>query len=93
MTATGTLPVAGRARQQRRPRARKAPANTAERAPVYVDGAARNVPIYARASLALGTRLDGPAIVTEYSSTILVAGGWRLRVDGDANLWMEAARG
>ena len=36
--------------------------------------------------LAPGHRLDGPAVVTEAGSTTVVPPGWKLRVDGHANL-------
>ncbi|MBI4967728.1 MAG: hydantoinase/oxoprolinase family protein [Rhodospirillales bacterium] len=43
-------------------------------------------PIYDRAALGAGARLDGPAIIEEYGSTTVVAPGWRARVDALGNL-------
>ena len=41
---------------------------------------------YARDLLPPGTVLRGPALLLEYSSTILVAPGWRAVVDAESNL-------
>ena len=38
------------------------------------------VPVYDRSSLPRGAKLDGPAVVEEYSSTTVVPRGWRLEV-------------
>jgi N-methylhydantoinase A/oxoprolinase/acetone carboxylase beta subunit len=44
------------------------------------------IPRYERETLPPGTRLRGPALLLEYSSTVLVAPGWRMAVDADRNL-------
>jgi N-methylhydantoinase A len=49
--------------------------------PVYFDGAFRDTPVYDRATLRPGCRLDGPAIVEEFGSTTVVFPGQYLEVD------------
>jgi N-methylhydantoinase A len=49
--------------------------------PVYFDGAFRDTPIYPRAMLAAGARLDGPAVIEEFGSTTVVFPGQHLKVD------------
>jgi len=58
-------------------------------APVYLSERATQVPVYARERLSAGMKLKGPAIVTEYSSTTLVTGGFRAHVDPWLNLIVE----
>jgi len=43
-------------------------------------------PIYARADLAYGEVIQGPAIVEEYASTTALFPDWQLRVDEHDNL-------
>ena len=57
---------------------------------VYCDGKFRRTGLYDRAALDPGSCVTGPAVVTEYSSTHLVAGGWEAEVDGEANLRLRA---
>src|SRR5579862_4343374 len=49
--------------------------------PVYFDGSCRDTPIYQRATLPAGFRLDGPAVVEEFGSTTVVFAGQSLLVD------------
>jgi N-methylhydantoinase A len=49
--------------------------------PAYFSGAFRDTPIYERASLPVGFRLDGPAIIEEFGSTTVVFPGQWLEVD------------
>jgi N-methylhydantoinase A len=56
------------------------PARKAVR-PVYFDGAVRDTPVYDRAALPPGFRLDGPAVVEEFGSTTVVFPGQTLDVD------------
>ena len=49
-------------------------------------GAARPVPVHARAGLLPGARLAGPAIVTEAETTVIVPAGCTLYVAGDGCL-------
>jgi N-methylhydantoinase A len=46
---------------------------------------------YERERLAPGNRLDGPANIYQFDTTITVTPGWRARVDGWRNLWLERA--
>jgi N-methylhydantoinase A len=58
--------------------------------PVYWRGAGwRDCPIYRREELTLSTRIDGPAIVEEYGSTVVVPESWRLMPDPYGNLRLE----
>jgi N-methylhydantoinase A len=49
--------------------------------PVYFGGAFRDTPIYPRAALGPGVRLDGPLVVEEFGSTTVVFPGQTLAVD------------
>ncbi len=49
---------------------------------VWIDGAFADVPVLQRSALADGTRVEGPAIVEEYDSTVYVAPEWSLAVAG-----------
>jgi N-methylhydantoinase A len=48
--------------------------------------------LYERGLLAPGSKLNGPAIVTEYSATTVVPPGFRCKVDGFENLILEKSR-
>jgi N-methylhydantoinase A len=50
---------------------------------VWVDGAFIDAPVFARASLVDGQRIDGPAIVEEYDSTTFLAPRWSLNSEDD----------
>ena len=60
--------------------------------PVYFDGAYRDTPVYDRASLLPGFRLDGPAVVEEFGSTTVVFPGQFLEVDSHGVLIVRASR-
>jgi len=61
--------------------------------PVYWRGAGWvECPIFRREELGAGERLDGPLIVEEYGSTVVVPAAWRLACDRYGNLVMEKAR-
>ena len=60
--------------------------------PVYFDGAFRDTPVYDRAALLPGTRLDGPAIVEEFGSTSVVFPGQYLEVDPHGVLIVRSGR-
>jgi N-methylhydantoinase A len=62
-------------------------------AAVFIDGRSRKAGLYDRAELRAGDRLQGPALITEYSSTVMLAPGWTARVDDAGNLAMEKSRG
>src|SRR5271166_4199972 len=60
--------------------------------PVYFDGAFRDTLVFARASLAAGSTLDGPAIIEEFGSTTVVFPGQHLTVDPHGIPIIRAAR-
>ena len=60
--------------------------------PVFFAGAFRETPVYQRASLAAGFRLDGPAVVEEFGSTTVVFPGQQLEVDAHGILIVRPAR-
>jgi N-methylhydantoinase A len=76
--------------RRRAPRSRRAPAG-ASHALVW-EGRRLTVPRHEREALAPGTRIEGPALLVEYSSTVLVAPGWRAEVDADGNLRVRSRR-
>jgi 5-oxoprolinase (ATP-hydrolysing) len=57
----------------------------------YMAGAWRETPVHDRAGLTGDARLDGPALIIDPVSTIVVEPGWRARVDARANLILERA--
>jgi N-methylhydantoinase A len=58
---------------------------------VYFDGKFRATPTYARAALAAGNRISGPALIEEYASTTVLLPGDRLHVDVYGNLLITVA--
>jgi len=56
------------------------------RAEVFLDGAKREAEVFARADMAAGHRIAGPAIVTQDDCTTCVLAGYRGRVDEAGNL-------
>ncbi len=46
---------------------------------------------YQRERLRPGNRLEGPAVIFQFDTTMVVPPGWRVRVDGWRNLWAEQA--
>jgi N-methylhydantoinase A len=81
----------------------KPPARTLEPGPVPAPKATRPVyfaesggycpcPVYDRSTLPAGVQLAGPVVVEEPDSTTLVHPGYRVTVDGRANLTIEPAR-
>jgi N-methylhydantoinase A len=44
---------------------------------------------YARTALHHGHTLEGPAVLHQYDTTIVVPPGWRARVDAYRNVWIE----
>lgn len=87
----GPLPTARSRPSVRTTAARRATADT--RVAVFDDGRHRRCPVYHRDRLGPGNILKGPAIVTEYSSTLWLAAGWKARVTGDGALLMETGDG
>jgi 5-oxoprolinase (ATP-hydrolysing) len=46
----------------------------------------QDVPLCRREDCGTGTRITGPAVITEATGTIIIEPGWQARVDGQANL-------
>jgi N-methylhydantoinase A len=59
--------------------------------PVYFDSAFRDTPVYDRAVLPPGFRLEGPAVVEEFGSTTVVFPNQRLDVDPHGILIVRSA--
>ncbi len=58
--------------------------------PVWFDAAGPTpTPGYDRPRLRHGHRFDGPAIVFQYDTTVVIPPGWHARVDAGRNLWVE----
>ncbi len=56
---------------------------------VYFDGEFRECPVLERLTLKAGDEIEGPAIVEEYDSTVVVAPDWNARIDNVGSLIME----
>jgi N-methylhydantoinase A len=56
---------------------------------VLLQGARLEALLYEREHLAVGSRLDGPAIVEQFDATTLVPPGWQARVDDFRNLVLQ----
>ncbi len=54
-----------------------------------VHGLEQPVPVYARARLAVGQRVAGPAILLEETATVRVSAGWRAEVDTCGNIRLQ----
>jgi 5-oxoprolinase (ATP-hydrolysing) len=54
--------------------------------PVYFDGAWRDTPFFDRADLRAGDGVEGPAIIHEANTTIVVEPGWRAECSGRGDL-------
>lgn len=48
-----------------------------------------NCPLYRRTELAIGQNIEGPAVIEEYGSTVVVPASWTLRSDSYGNLILE----
>ncbi|QFY09866.1 hydantoinase/oxoprolinase family protein [Nonomuraea phyllanthi] len=49
-------------------------------------GWCRDVPVYERADLGLGVTINGPAVVDEWTTTVIVPPAWNARIDQTGNL-------
>jgi N-methylhydantoinase A len=58
---------------------------------IYFDGAFTPAPIYRRDGLEAGDAIEGPAMITEYTSATVLPPGCRARVDGFGNLVIAVA--
>jgi N-methylhydantoinase A len=58
---------------------------------VYLPGTRgyADVPVYDRYALGAGAALDGPAVIEERESTVVVSAAARIRVDDAANVIVE----
>ncbi len=56
---------------------------------VWFEEKATKTEIFERADLKPGAHFDGPNLVFQFDATIVVPPGWRARVDGWENLWIE----
>ncbi len=56
---------------------------------VWIKNKKWDCPFYERSSLRRGERVEGPAVILENESTILVTPGWHLRVDKSGNLHIQ----
>ena len=56
---------------------------------MFVGGASKHVPLQARNALAVGARIDGPALITEEISTIVLQPGWSATVLEDGTLRLD----
>jgi 5-oxoprolinase (ATP-hydrolysing) len=63
--------------------------NGAESAKAWMDGALRSVAVRRRDALAAGTRVEGPALIVNATSTMVIDPGWTARVDALGNLMLE----
>jgi N-methylhydantoinase A len=81
--------------QEKIRRGRSAPDKSAAtgKRPVYLDGKYQPTPTYARAALAAGNRITGPALIEEHASTTVLLPGDRLEVDAHGNLMIKVAGG
>lgn len=91
-----TLRVQGIGRVARRGAAAAAApvgAGAGESVRAWFAGTWREVERVSREAIAVGSSVDGPAIVTEYTATTVVAPGWRARLEAGGALVLERAQG
>lgn len=82
LTGIGPLPLADAPRDEPpSPDSEAAPSAALERRRVWIGGAFAGVPVARRDALHDAQRLDGPAIVDAYDTTVYVAPGWSLRAE------------
>ena len=91
-TVTGVMRKPPQAKIRRGTRLPDKAAFTGRR-PVYLSGRFRPTPTYARAALAAGNRIKGPALIEEHASTTVLLPGDRLEVDPYGNLTIKVAGG
>ncbi len=90
LAVTGERSTLGDTLGQRAVVGAAAPASRATR-PVWFDDAYVEAPVYKRADFGTGSRIDGPAIIEENESTLVLPTGFQLNVDEALNLILEAA--
>ena len=59
---------------------------------VYFDGAYRDTPVYDRARLPAGTRIEGPSVVEEFGSTTVIFPGQHATVDAHGIIVVRRTR-
>ena len=91
-TVTGVMRKPPQAKIRRGTRVPDKAAFTGRR-PVYLSGRFRPTPTYARAALAAGNRIEGPALIEEHAATTVLLPGDRLEVDPYGNLTIKVAGG
>lgn len=62
---------------------------TGQRPVYFVESGWLETPVYDRKGLGMGDAFEGPAIVTQYDSTIVILAGQRVSVDGYGNLVID----
>jgi N-methylhydantoinase A len=67
------------------------PSDKLRRRMTWIDGSFIDVPVWQRATLELGMRVEGPAVVEEYDCTTYVAPQWSMVVEADM-LVLESER-
>ncbi len=69
-----------------------APAVKHRRPVCFAAGTARQpIPVYAGASCFEGSAIQGPAVIEDDTTTLLLLPGMTARVDADGNYWVECA--
>jgi N-methylhydantoinase A/oxoprolinase/acetone carboxylase beta subunit len=56
---------------------------------VWLDGGWRQIPAWSRGEIAPGIVIDGPALIDEAYTTVLLASGWRCRRHASGHLLAE----
>ncbi len=84
--AIGTI---GRAEDRVYPESSDATLQALDHVGVFTAGKTWAAPVYARATLAPGQAIDGPAVVIEDTATTVVEPGWRARMDKHRYLVIE----
>ncbi|MFM0671078.1 hydantoinase B/oxoprolinase family protein [Paraburkholderia sediminicola] len=56
---------------------------------MFFDGLSQQVPLHVRKELPVGAQLDGPALIAEDISTIVLQAGWHASVLGDGTLLLQ----
>jgi N-methylhydantoinase A len=84
--------VTEKPRTKRWPSGRSKTAKASRTSRVYLSERPLNVPVYARDDLSVGSKVAGPAIITEYSSTTLIPSGFKVEVDPWLNLLIRSQK-
>jgi 5-oxoprolinase (ATP-hydrolysing) len=58
---------------------------------VFLSGEWRNIPVWERGEIAIGTKLEGPVLIVESHATTVVEFGWHAEVTGERNLVLTRA--